>query len=632
MAIAEMKRMDILLPGADQEGAYRLLQRLGCIQLTDAALPEGVNASGGPSSLNDIDEDIASVRWAIGKLSRYDKVRQSMFRPLPPLSMDDMELADFDGVIGLIRRLEGLEQRAGEARGEITRLQLLAEGLAPWQELDIPGPLLKNTSSTRVFTGTANTAGLDGLISKWAGKPVLIRMLHAQKDTAYFGAVAHHSVVEALLEDLRGIGYQRIDLALGEGTAADAARQAFSRLETAKTDLQAIEGGIEALAAELPRLRAAHDGLSARRERIAAQGSAARTSYAALLTGWVPASLTPSVIGTLSQKFPQARAALRDPEEDDVPPVVLDNPALAEPFEAVVKGYALPAPGTIDPTRVLAPFFACFFGMMVSDAGYGIMMALLIPILIRILKPSPGGKKIFRVIMLGGLFTILWGALYNTWFGFTPWPSLFDPINNSLPVMLLCAGLGVLHLFAGLILGIVQNIRQGQWLDALYDQVSWMLMVVGIGLLALPQTSGTGMWMAIAGALLVLLFSGRNKTRNPFKRILSGLGALYGITGWLSDILSYMRLFGMGLATGVIGMVVNQLVGMVMSGGVIGWIIGPVIFVAVHLFNAAINILGAYVHAARLQYIEFFGKFYQEGGTAFNPLRYSPRYHRVVNT
>jgi V/A-type H+-transporting ATPase subunit I len=257
------------------------------------------------------------------------------------------------------------------------------------------------------------------------------------------------------------------------------------------------------------------------------------------------------------------------------------------------------------------------------------MMAILVPILIKLMKPSKGGQKLFWVIGMGGVFTVLWGALYNTWFGFAPWPTVFDPVNDSLPVMGVCIGLGALHLFTGLGMGAYLNIRRGHFLDAVYDQISWFVLVVGLGLMLLPQTSQVGKWMAIAGAGIILLTAGRGKSKNPLKRLLSGLGALYNVSGWLSDLLSYMRLFGMGLATGVIGMVINLLVGMVAKSGIIGIIIAIPLFVGGHLFNAAINILGAYVHASRLQYIEFFGKFYEEGGTSFMPLGYSPRYVRV---
>jgi V/A-type H+-transporting ATPase subunit I len=215
--------------------------------------------------------------------------------------------------------------------------------------------------------------------------------------------------------------------------------------------------------------------------------------------------------------------------------------------------------------------------------------------------------------------------MYNSWFGFAPFPSVFDPVKNAMPVMMVCVALGAVHLFAGLGVAAYVNIRNGKWLDAVYDQLSWAMIIIGIGVLLILGSSA-GQWMALAGAAVVVFSAGRHKSKNPFKRLISGLGALYGITGWVSDLLSYMRLFGMGIATGVIGMVINILIGMVMQSGIVGVILGAVVFVGGHLFNAAINTLGAYVHSCRLQYIEFFSKFYEDGGKPFMPLNETSRY------
>jgi V/A-type H+/Na+-transporting ATPase subunit I len=215
--------------------------------------------------------------------------------------------------------------------------------------------------------------------------------------------------------------------------------------------------------------------------------------------------------------------------------------------------------------------------------------------------------------------------MYNSWFGFGLFPSVFDPMKNAMPVMIVCVAVGALHLFTGMGIAAYLKIRQGKWLDAIYDHISWAMIVIGIGLLLILGTK-IGMWIAIAGAAIVLFTAGRNKTKNPIKRILSGLGALYGVSSWVSDLLSYMRLFGMGIATGVIAMVINLLIGMVISHGIIGIILGSIVFVGGHLFNTAINTLGAYVHSCRLQYIEFFSKFYEDGGKPFLPLKDTARY------
>ena len=319
------------------------------------------------------------------------------------------------------------------------------------------------------------------------------------------------------------------------------------------------------------------------------------------------------------------------PAEDDEPPILLHNGKFATPFESVVEGFALPSPKGMDPTAVMAPFYALLFGMMLSDAGYGLVMALAIPLLLKLKKPGKNSVKMLWLLFYSAIATVVCGAIYNTWFGFNlPVKSILDPINDPMPVMIVCMGVGVVHLYAGMILAAYMNIKRGKPQDAVFDQLSWMMLVSGlIMLVAGGVIAEIGKWMAIIGVVIILIWAGREKSRNPFKRLVSGLGSLYGATSWISDILSYMRLFGMGLATGVIGMVINQLVGMAFSSGIIGAVIGSVLFVGAHAFNLGINALGAYVHSCRLQYIEFFGKFYEEGGVAFRPLAYNTHYVNI---
>ncbi len=629
MAIAEMKHVSVLLQRREHERLLKLLQRFGCVQLTQVDQSEAELQPGENRQAEHLEEDRNQLHWAIGKLSRYDKEKKSMFIPLPGVERAELEKEDRRQAMELVSQVEQLERQAGDLRGEETRLRLQQEQLSPWLELDIPFNQINDTASCRVFIGTAPGRGLAQLAEDWANRLVVLRQLGSSRDSVSFLAFSHISQAEEFHQALRGIGYQQVVPGTGDETARTQLERVNQALEALDVKMNQIDREMETAALRLPMLRVAYEAFTAREARFDAYGKMAHTSSASLMTGWIPARVADALAEKIKEEFSAAQVAFSDPIEGEEPPVLLDNPSLVRPYEAIVSGFALPAPDALDPSAVMMPFFACFFGMMVSDAGYGLMMAILIPILVRIMKPSEGGRKIFWILAGGGLSTFLWGALYNTWFGFAPFPSVFDPINNSLPVMAVCIGIGALHLFAGLILGMVQNIRRGSPLDAVYDQLSWMMLVIGLGLLLLPKAAGIGKWMALVGAGIVLLTAGRKKSNNPLKRLLSGLGALYGVTSWISDLLSYMRLFGMGLATGVIGMVINQLVGMIMGSGIIGIIIGSVIFVGAHLFNAAINILGAYVHACRLQYIEFFGKFYQEGGKNFTPLKFSPRYVRV---
>ena len=629
MAIAEMKRMSLLVMRRDHDQLLRYLQKLGCVQMTEVALPEGKLPTKDEGKIPQLDAEITRHQWAIGKLLIHETEKKSMFTPLPAVSVTALEAVDGAGSKPVISQLEDIERRTGELRGRESRLRLGIEQLSPWLELDIPLEMSKSTATTQVFTGVMAPEALKSLADEWAGKPVAVKAMARSGDDQYFWALVHRSFSAPFLDSLTEREYQPVDLPEGQGTPAAYRQTLEQALEELAVQQKELQAETKALAVHLPALRLNYEQLKAELDRAVAQDRMVHTASVSMMNGWVPEVAVPAIEEGLRSNFPEAAFTFSDPAEGDEPPVLLHNRPVIAPFESVVTGFALPHPFSTDPTGLMMPFFACFFGMMVSDAGYGLMMALLIPILIKIIKPSKGVRKLMWVLAMGGVFTVFWGAMYNTWFGFAPLPSLLDPMNNSLPVMMVCIGIGALHLVTGLGIGIYLNLRRGKPLDALYDQISWLMLVVGLGLLAVPATSEIGKWLAIAGAVIILLMAGREKTKNPFKRLVSGLGALYNVTGWLSDLLSYMRLFGMGLATGVIGMVINILVGMVMQSGIIGIVLGIVLFAGGHLFNAAINILGAYVHSCRLQYIEFFNKFYEEGGKDFRPLSFSPRYVRI---
>ncbi|MDD4080540.1 MAG: V-type ATP synthase subunit I [Eubacteriales bacterium] len=629
MAIAEMKRIGLLMMRRDHDQLLKLAQRMGCVHVTDTDLPDDILPRKDAARAAELEAEIARYQWAIRKLNKYDPAKQSMFRPLPDASMDDLEQADQARAQNTIRAVEDLERQAGELRGRESRFRATLDQLAPWLQLDIPVEINRSTRTVRVFTGSASAKGLEGLAADWAGKPAVIKTLLPVKDSLYFWAAVHKGEAERFLQALQAIGYQPVSLPDGTGTPQSQHDKAEKALASLDGQYKSLEENLRKEAEHLPALRLGYEALKAELDREGAQIQMVHTASTSYLYGWVPAAAALGVEAAIKEQFPDTVVNISDPKEEDEPPVLLRNNRVVAPFESIVTGFSMPHPKSLDPTGIMMPFFACFFGMMVSDAGYGIMMALLVPLLIKLVKPSKEGRKLFWVIGIGGVFTVLWGAMYNTWFGFAPWPTLFDPVNDSLPVMILCMALGAVHMFTGLGVAAYLNIRRGQYLDVLCDQLSWFSLVVGLGMLMFPPTAGIGKWMAIGGAFIVLLTAGRDKGNNPIKRLLSGLGALYNVSGWLSDLLSYMRLFGMGLATGVIGMVINLLVGMVADAGFIGIIIAIPLFVGGHLFNAAINILGAYVHASRLQYIEFFGKFFEDGGIAFKPLGYSPRYVRV---
>lgn len=628
MAIVEMKRMSLLAPKQDEKALLHAIQRLGCIHIMPADESGGFERAAAPQELSDLENRITRVNWAVKKLAKFDTTKAPMFGGKPSISTDDAkQLLNQKQSILLhtVEVLEVLEREQNENRGVMARVEAAKEQLMPWVDFGVPIREVKNTRNTVSSLATVQKSKVDALLSSGELSPLCsIEIISYIRDLANVYVVMHRSVMDEVQSQLKEMGYSSVTLNQVEGTVRQRIAELDTELSTMTLRQEAIEKETAGYVTELSELKSLYECLTSEREKLVASQDFLGSASTFYLSGWVPAEVTDKIEKRLTKVSPSICMEFVDPQEDEEPPVLLHNGKVVTPYETVVSGFSLPTYRGLDPTAAMTPFFANFMGMMISDAGYGILLVLFVPLIVKFMKPSPGAKRIMWVLFGGGIATIIWGALYNTWFGFNPWPSVFDAVGDSIPVMAVCIALGAVHLFAGLGVAAYMNIKRGKPGSAIADQLSWFMVVVGLGLmLVMPEV---GKWVAIAGVAIILVTSGREKSNNPIKRLISGLGSLYGVTSWVSDLLSYMRLFGMGLATGVIGMVINQLVGMVFAGGIIGKVLGSLLFVGGHLFNMGINVLGAYVHSCRLQYIEFFGKFYEDGGKPFRPLSSTNRY------
>ena len=340
---------------------------------------------------------------------------------------------------------------------------------------------------------------------------------------------------------------------------------------------------------------------------------------------------------------------------------MLKNNKFAEPVESVIATYSYPDKHEADPTSIMAIFYYIFFGLMFSDAGYGIVMALACGIcLLKFKGMEQGLRRSMKMFFWCGVSTTFWGLLFGSFFGdavsvisntffHTPPPAIpglvvpiwFNPVTDPMRMLMFSFLLGIIHLFTGLAINAYNCIKNKDYLAVLYDVISWYLLVGGLiiallsmemmgniaGFVLPPVCMKIGLGMAAVGAVIILFFSGRESS-NPVIRLAKGAYGLYGTTSYLSDILSYSRLLALGLATGVIAQVFNQ-IGSMMGDSFISLIIFIIIFVIGHGLNIGINALGAYVHTNRLQFVEFFGKFYKGGGRGFDPYKINTKHYTV---
>ena len=338
---------------------------------------------------------------------------------------------------------------------------------------------------------------------------------------------------------------------------------------------------------------------------------------------------------------------ISEPIKNEETPIMLKNNKFASPFEAVTVMYSMPLATEVDPTPIMAPFYFLFFGLMLSDAAYGIILSLACFALLKKFKLEGTMKKMVTMFFWCGISTFFWGALFGGWFGdavavFSKTflgreivinPIWIDPLQEPMTLLIFSLILGAIHMFVGMGMQAYMLIKNGKALDALFDVGLWYMLLIGlvlfgVGSMITPALSSVGKWMALIGAVGIVVTGGRNK--KGFGKITGGFGSLYGITNYLSDVLSYSRLLALGLATGVVAKVVNIL-GSLAGSGVVGIIVFIAVFLFGTVFNLAINALGAYVHSCRLQYVEFFGKFYTGGGKPFEPFVGKTKFVKIVN-
>ncbi|MDY3867838.1 MAG: V-type ATPase 116kDa subunit family protein, partial [Pyramidobacter sp.] len=328
-------------------------------------------------------------------------------------------------------------------------------------------------------------------------------------------------------------------------------------------------------------------------------------------------------------------------------PIVLENRACARPFEMLTVLYGAPVYGAVDPSLPMMPFFLLFFGMCYADAGYGLLIMLIaMHYLRKYKKMSDSIKQALILVKYCGIATIIFGAVTGSWMGdmidVFPFLSFIRPVKNIVvllepmkdPMLLLGISLilGIVHIFFGIFIAAYANIRKGDWFAACADQGGWLILLTGLLIFgagsAVPSLAVPGKYTAIAGAAILVLTQGREKP-SIFGKITSGLLSLYNVTSYLGDVLSYSRLLALGLVGGAVAMIINLMSSLCAGTPYVGWIIAAAIFVGGHIFSIVINILGAFVHPLRLQYVEFFGKFYSSGGAMFNPFCYRTDYVNI---
>nr|WP_325221382.1 V-type ATP synthase subunit I [uncultured Oscillibacter sp.] len=635
MAIVKMKKLRVMAMADSRDALLRELLRLGCVEISEPAgrLSDPAWAAllrRDASTLAETKNEQGEAAAALDALKRYGGAKDGLFIQRRPIGQEEfLSQAVLEKGRTVSKKINGHLQDISRLQGEENRLLSRRAGLEPWVPLDMP--LERGGTENAVFRlgvlpGAADVAAIRGELAEEAAE---LYEISADKQQRCCLLAAHRAEEEKALEVLRPHGFSVTAFQGVTGTAARNVQELDAALAENQKQRQEAEAAIAALAPERQWLQIYADRLSAEAaedqnaERLLTDGTIV------FFEGWAPAENMGGVQALLDGRGCAWEAS--DPTEEEIPdvPVRLKNNWFTRPLNMVTEMYSLPAYNNVDPNPLMAPFFILFYGIMMADMGYGILMFLAGTIVSKKYRPKGTMGHMMGLLQLCGVSTFIWGALTGGFFGDFltqvvklttggdfALPSLFTPLNDTLMILVGAMALGLVQIITGMAVSFIRKLKAGQVLDAVFEEVTWWIVFAGVGLMAAGVTN------LVLYAGLALIVIGPLVTGQGFGKIMGIFGSLYNhVTGYFGDILSYARLMALMLAGSVIAQVFNTL------GAIPGNIvIFLVISLAGNALNFALNLLGCYVHDLRLQCLEYFGKFYEDGGKPFRPLAMETKY------
>lgn len=668
MAVMPMQRIGIYALKSRRKPILELIQRRGVVEIHAEKAEDAVfrQTDTAPAKAR-FENNTSILQAALEALDKLEPEKKSLLAPLEgrtpiPLSRYEETAGAAGKTLRAASRVNALWKKCADDRAEILRLEAQIRMLEPWSRLDI-SMRTTGTASTAAFIGSFpaeyTEEALKAEIARGAPEidGVAVEVLSAGTQQTCAFLLCHASNGAKLEAFLRSIGFT-YPADRSKKPPQARMQDLNARIEKLRAEIDGAEAEIRTYAALRGAMQYTIDYFSMRIEKYDVLGRLWQSPHVFVITGYIPAESAPALEKELTEKF-EAYVELETPAEDEDVPVKLKNNAFAAPVEGVLESYSMPGRKEIDPSTLMAVFYYFLFGMMLSDAGYGLIMVIGCGVALAKFKNMEESlRKFLKMFLYCGISTVFWGAMFGSFFGDAVTvigktffnvdiaiPALwFTPLNEPMRLLLFSFLIGVIHLFAGLGAQFYQLARQGLWKDAIFDVVFWY-MLVGGGILyllsmqmfadmvslgfTLPAAVGTaGAIAAGIGAVGIVLTAGR-ESRSPFKRLLKGLYGLYGVSSYLSDILSYSRLLALGLATGVIASVFNQM-GAMLGNSPAGVAVFVFAFLVGHTLNLGINVLGAYVHTNRLQFVEFFGKFFEGGSRKFNPFSAKTKYFKIT--
>ena len=648
MAKLDMQKVSIFALKSDKKKILTALQSLAAFDLSGAEATPRDGFYRDSEEYDGILKLSDAADGALKMLNRMAPAKKSLlsaFSGRRKVSSEEFFAIEerSDELMGICNEILSFEREIAEHKAEIVRLEISSEQLSAYGTLDLPLSFTGTDKTVAAIGTVPGLLSLDDLLKKLAeASPeteIYAETVGSASGQTVIFAMAQRSKEEAFNSALREIGFSRPS-SISDLPPREELEGLKARIEALKKEISEREEKIASFAEYRNDIEVLSDWYLSKSLRIEAQNSLDNSRHTVVITGYIPTCDFELLKNTLTEKFTvHIENEDADPEEA---PVKLKGNAFTEPAQSITAMYALPSAADIDPTPVTSFFYYFFFGIMLSDAGYGLLMWIATWAVNKFLDPEPNMRKNMKLFMYCGISTTLWGLFFGSFFGVDIITIIFgklpfkypfiNPMNGDAVIMLvLSLALGLVQILAGLAVKFWITLKSDGFLDAFLDTGLWITTLLGFTLLAagmvlLPVLQTVGLIVAFGSMAGIAVFGGRKK--KGAMKFIGGLASLYDITGYVSDLLSFSRLMALGLTTAAISMVFNML-GVMVSGGIIGKVFMVIVLFVGHAVNFGLNALGAYVHTLRLQYVELFSKFYDGGGRAFMPFAFKGKYIRI---
>ncbi len=648
MAKLKMMKIELIALLRDSKRIIELLQRRGVVEMTDCC-DEGLIKTNASAAISQFERFRSSAQNALDIINKYSPEKKSLidsFSARKEIDTDSFgeNAKKFEKTMQGAAAVSRSFRRISECEAELSQLKIKRASLEQWDKLDIALGF-KGTVSTSCFIGTLPKFYSQDELEELLGSEAAVSVISFTKIQTNVFVICRKAFAEEIYSTLRRNGFASA-AEQETRTPAQITADIDKRIKTLEAEIDKNTETIKGYAGIRRDLEFTVDYLQMRKDKYEALNKLAFTENTFVLNGFVPQKYAESLCRLIEKKY-TAAARVYEPDEDEDTPVLLENSRFSAPVEGITEMYALPNKRDVDPTPVMSFFYYLFFGMMLSDAGYGLIMLIGTTIALHKIRLEEKMRKTLIMFRNCGVSTLIFGALFGSWFGdiiqvvgeqffhkeigsVALW---FEPIDDPIKLLLYSFALGICHLFLGLAVAFKMKWSEGDKFGAVFDTIPVCVTILGVCpaaasiLSEVPsQLISIGLYAAVVGVVVLVLTAGRS-AKGIFGKLFGGLYALYNTaTGYLSDILSYSRLLALGLATGSIAGVIN-LIGTMPENMVIKGILLTVVFIVGHTANLGINLLGAYVHTDRLQFVELFSKFYEGGGRAFDPLTVKTNYY-----